>query len=240
MVVDGDFAFACDYQKFVSVYKIRDRCWQPVTTFDLPSMAENLALRGKLLYVANHAAGLSILDVSAPEKPVLVSNLNPKIDCDALAFWKDTAVLYAHWQCKIVVADISDPRQPKVTGECQLPLKSFNGGELEVANGYAYATTTNGLAVVDVRDAAAPKLVTMVDLGAVAHDVVLQDHYAFVATARGVRVLDIADPSRPVEVGQYQAPASALAVRRADSGREYYLYVTRGAAGVLRFRPPAK
>jgi hypothetical protein len=241
VVVAGDYAFACDYQKFVSVYNIRDRRWQPVAQFDLPGQAENLALRGTRLYVANHNAGLSIVDVSTPEKPVLVSNLNPKIDCDALAFWKDTAVLYAHWQCKIVLADISDPAQPVVTGECQLPLKIFNGGELEVADGFAYATTTNGLVVVDVRDPAAPKLATMVDLGAVARDVILQDGFAFVATARDVRVLDIRDPAQPVEVGSYQVPATALAVQRKGSTGDYYLYVARNGPGlILVFHPPVK
>lgn len=241
VVVDGDFAFACDYQKFVTVYDIRDRQWREVTRLTMPSMAENLVLRDKLLFVANHVAGLTIVDVSAPQTSVIVSNLNPHIDCDAVAIWKNTAVLYGHWECKIVVADISDPAKPKVTGECQLPPKIFNGGELEVSDGYAYATTTTGLVVLNVTDPNAPKLIATADIGGVVNDVILLDHFAFVASRQsGVRILDIQDPAKPVEVGYDSTSASALAVQRvAGSETQYRIYTAGRTPAVLVFHAPA-
>ena len=241
VVVDDNLAFACDYQKFVTVYDIRDRQWREVTRLTMPSMAENLVLRDKLMYVANHAAGLTIVDIATSEKPAIVSNLNPHIDCDAVALWKNTAVLYGHWECKIVVADISDPAKPKVTGECQLPPKIFNGGELEVSDGYAYATTTTGLVVLNVTDPTAPKLIATVDIGGVANDVILLDHFAFVASRQsGVRILDIQDPAKPFEVGYDSTSASALAVQRvAGSETEYRIYTAGRAPAVLVFHAPS-
>ena len=219
VVVLGDYALTCVYTPLLTVYDIRDRQWRHAAQLDMPANAENIVVRGNLAYVANHTAGLTIVDISKPSKPVIFSNLNPKIDCDAVALWHDSAVLYAHHQGQVVVADISDPAKPRQTGLCQLPA-ILNGGELEVDGGFAYVTSRKGLFIVNVADPAAPKLVKTVELGAVANDVILKDGYAFVAAdERGVRVLDTNDPVNPVEVGHYQdgegGVALALAVERA-------------------------
>jgi hypothetical protein len=49
------------------------------------SMTESILIRGKLAYIANHLAGLTIVDISASAKPLIVSNFSPSSDCDALA-----------------------------------------------------------------------------------------------------------------------------------------------------------
>ena len=256
LVLVGDYAITCNYQKFLTVYDTRDHPWREAARLDMPSMTENIITRGHLAYVANHVAGLTIVDVSKPLKPVIVSNLNPNIDCDAVALWHDTAVLYGHHESQIVLADIRDPAKPRQTGVCQLAPKIFNGGELEVENGFAYVTTKTGLVVVNVNDPANPELVATVNLGVVAQDVILKDGYAFVAAdERGVRVLDVSHPNKPVEVGHYQVGkefiALALAVERAahviTSGTaaataDYYIYVAdmTGPAKVLVFHAPVR
>ena len=243
IVMVGDYAITCNYLKFITVYDTKERPWREVAKLDLPSMAENIVLRGHHAYVADHTAGLVIVDVSTPTQPRIVSQLDPHIDCDAVAFWQNSAVLYGHHEGQIVLADISDPAKPRQTGVCQLP-KILNGGELEVEKGFAYVTSKKGLFVVSVTDAANPRLVTEVNLGGVAHDVIVQDDLVFVAAGdRGVRVLDARNPRQPVEIGYYQPGAdfvaSALAVKKTGAG--YYLYAANlaGRAMVLRFQPPA-
>jgi len=224
VVVVGDYAFTCEYTRFLTVYEMRDRQWRQAASLDMPSNAENIVIRGNLAYVANHVAGLTIVDIATPLKPFIVTTFNPNIDCDAVALWHDTAVLYGHHEGQVVLADVSDPAKPRQTGLCQLPT-ILNGGELEVDSGFAYVTTRKGLFIVNVADPAAPKLAKTVDLAAVANDVILKDGYAFVAAGeRGVRVLDVSDPASPVEVGHYQDGegfvALALAVERATQADE--------------------
>lgn len=244
LVLIQDYALACDYRECVIVYDTRGHKWREVEKLALPSMAENIRLRGHLAYVANHTAGVSIVDVSTPEIPVVVGSLNPGIDCDALAFWKDTVVLYGHWESRIVVADISDPTHPRQVAACQLPEKLLNGFEMEVTEGFAYATTTNGLAIVDVNQPEDPRLVNMVEVGLPIRDLVLLDQLAFVAASEaGVLVLDISDPAHPREVGRYAADgfsATGLAAQRAGgSARGHYVVYTAGESPtLLRFRVP--
>jgi len=248
VVVVAGHAIACDYEKLLTVYDLRDHAWREVARLPMPSMTENIVVRGNLAYVANHEAGLTIVDVSQPTRLKIVANFNINIDCDAVALWNHSAVLYGHHQGQVVLADISDPARPRQTGLCQLP-RILNGGEMEVDAGLAYVTSNRGLFVVDVRDPVQPTLVQTIDLKAVAHDVLLVDGYAFVAAdQRGVRVFDVRDPRKPTEVGRYQRGAelvaTALAVTKAPAPAtgEYYIYLAdmSGPAAVLRFRAPLR
>ena len=218
VAVAGEHAFVCDYTKFLTVCDLRKRQWREVAKLDMPSMTENITIRGKLAYVANHTAGLTIVDIADPAKPSIVSNFNPGIDCDGLALWKDCAVLYGHIQSRLVLVDVADPAKPRQTGVYQHDKGSFNQGEVEVDGGFAYCTSVDGLVIVNITDQANPKLAKTVDLKGV-NDVILKDGYAFVAAgANGVHVLDVTDPANPTEVGRYVARgrlgASQLAVQR--------------------------
>ena len=247
VVLVDDYAITCNYQKYLTIYDTRNHQWREIGKLDMPSMTENIITRGNLAYVANHVAGLTIVDVSKPTKPVIVSNLDPKIDCDAVALWHDSAVLYGHHEGQVVLADISDPAKPRQTGVCRLP-KILNGGELEVENGFAYVTSRKGLFVVNVADPANPTLVSTVELGAVAHDVILKDGYAFVAADEyGLCVLDVSNPHKPVEVAHYRAKkdfvALAVAVEKvAQVASDYYIYAANmvGPAAMFMFHAPAK
>jgi len=219
VAVAGDYAVVCDYTKSVTIYDLRDRQWRQAAQLKLPSMSENVIIRGKLAYIANHVAGLTIVDISDPSRPSIVSNTNPGIDCDAIGLWGDCAILYGHWRSRLVLVDISDPAKPRQTSTYENAPKTFNQGEMAVVDGLAYCTTVTGMAVVDVRDAAAPKLLSAVDLQAHVADVVVEDGYAFLAAGpKGIFVLDVSDPAAPVQVGRYRSPrtfaASQVAVLR--------------------------
>ncbi|MFB3890643.1 MAG: LVIVD repeat-containing protein [Phycisphaerae bacterium] len=265
VAVAGDHAFVCDYTTTLLVWSLRDRQRQEVAQLSMPSMTENITIRGKLAYIANHSAGMTVVDIADPARPSIVGRLNPRIDCDGLALWKDYAVLYGHWESRLVLVDITDPATPRQVGVYQHDKGSFNQGEVEVENGYAYCTSVNGLVIVNINDPANPKLAASVDLKGVT-DVIVKDRYAFVAAGgNGVRVLDISDPSRPVEVGRYisrgtlsasqvavhpiaqaqprvpgHAPATTSPGAAVPTG--YYVYIanTKGPALVLLFKVPAR
>jgi hypothetical protein len=147
----GDHAFVCDYTKSLTVCDLRKHQWQQVAKLDMPSMTENIALRGTLAYVANHTAGLTIVSIAEPSKPSIVSNFNPRIDCDGLALWGDFAVLYGHAQSRLVLVDVTDPAKPRQIGVYQHDKGSFNQGEVDADGGWAYCTSVNGQRWVCVR-----------------------------------------------------------------------------------------
>ncbi|MCX7886724.1 MAG: hypothetical protein N3B01_05645 [Verrucomicrobiae bacterium] len=240
VAVKGQYAFVCDYTKFFSVYDTRDGQWRQVTKLRMPSMTENVIVRGNHAYVANHTAGLTIVDISTPSKPVIVSNFNPQIDCDAIGLWRDCAILYAHWESRLVLVDVSDPLKPRQIGLYQHDPKTFNQGEIEVDNGFAYCTAVNGLVIVNIVNPAEPKLVSTVLLNGGTTDVVVKDGYAFVAARNGITVLDVRDPTHPTAVGSYPCAAAQLAVNKANKS-VYFIYVAtkKAPASILQFRPAA-
>ena len=220
VAVAGEYAFVCDYTKFLTVYEIRDHHWQQTARLQMPSMTENIIIRGKLAYIANHVAGLTIVDISTPSKPFIVSNFNPHIDCDAIALWHDCAVLYGHWESRLVLVDVSDPAKLRQRGVYQNAPKTFNQGEMAVDGDFAYCTAVNGLVIVNIADQDNPKLAKAVDLKGRVSDVIVKDGYAFLAAGpKGVLVLDVSDPAAPAQVGFYKASkgfaASQIAIQRA-------------------------
>lgn len=247
IAVHDEYAFVCDYEKFLTVYHITDRRWVLTAKLDMPSMTENVVLRDGFAYVANHTAGLTIVDVSKPAEPSIVGNFNPRIDCDAISLWQDCAVLYGHWESRLILVDVSDRNKLRQTGLYQHSPKTFNQGELAMDEGIAYCTALTGLVIVDVRDQAAPKLLKDLKLSAGTTDVVVIGGYAFLAAGpAGILVYDVRNPSSPVRVGCYETRntlvATQIAVRQTpgnNASSEYIVYVAnkRGAALVLRFRP---
>lgn len=243
----GDYAFLCDYTNLLTVYDTRDRRWRQIAKLDMPSMTENILIRDNLAYVANHVAGLTIVDISTPSKPSILSSFNPQIDCDALALRHDCAILYAHWESRLVFVDISDPAKPRQIGVFQNDPKTFNQGELAVDGDFAYCTALTGLVIVNIANPANPKLAKSVDIQGRVTDVAVRDGYAFVAAGpAGVRVFDVHDPNQPEEIGYYntgdQFAASQLAIQPAPGGNSYYLYVAnnKGPATVLLFNAPRR
>ncbi|MCX7825132.1 MAG: hypothetical protein N2689_06200 [Verrucomicrobiae bacterium] len=245
IAVAGNHAFVCDYTKFLTVCEARDRQWRQVAKLRTPSQTENIVIRGKLAYVANHVGGLTLVDISTPSQPAIVSNFNPGIDCDALALWNNCAILYGHWESRLVLVDISDPAKPRQIGVYQHDPKTFNQGEMEVENGFAYCTAVNGLVIVNIADPTQPKLAKAVPFKGATTDVVARDGYAFVAASDGVHVLDASDPAHPVQVGTYKGAVFQLAVARATgpaSKAAYYIYATsrKGPPMVLRVHIPPR
>jgi hypothetical protein len=250
MAVARTHALVCDDTPFLSVYAMTETNWTSVAKLKMPSMTENIVLRSNRAYVANHTAGLTIADISDPAKPGIIANLNPKIDCDGIALWKQCAILYGHWESRLVLVDVSDPAQPRELGIYQHEPKTFIQGEVAANDGIACAVAgKHGLVIVNIADPANPKLAKVVDLKGAVTDVALMDGLAFAAAGQGgVHVLDLKNPAQPVEVGLYRDAAklgaTELAVMRNQRGTltEYFIYVAnaKGPALALRFRPASR
>lgn len=73
------------------------------------------------------------------------------------------------------------------------------------------AVYAEGLKIVNVADAANPKLVGALPLPAVSHALVVENHLAYVAHGTaGVTIADVSDPTTPRAVGSYDTPNAAV------------------------------
>lgn len=89
-------------------------------------------------------------------------------------------------------------------------LGSLNVGrsfEVEVRGSYAYVSTLDGLAVVDVSNPSAPHEVARVESGNTVRDVEFYGNTAYVATNGGLAVYDMSSPSSPVFLYRTPSPA---------------------------------
>lgn len=241
IAVIGDQALVCDYTNNLGVWRMAGREWRQTASLPMPGQTENVAVSRQLAYVASHTAGLTIVAFENPESPKILSNFNPKIDCDAVALWKDFAILYGHWESRLVVVDISDPTRPRQIGIYQHAPKTFNQGEAEVHKGFVYCTANRSLVIVDLADPTQPKLAAEVPFSGPITDVWVQDGYAFLAGAGGVRVLEVTDPAKPAEAGFFPGAATQVAVERRPSGSAgpgFFIYAANqtGPAQILFFR----
>jgi hypothetical protein len=111
--------------------------------------------------------------------------------------------LYLHDQ-GLSRIDLSDPSQPHLVWNLQLPGNGQNPGPLPglaISGRYAYVGAgASGLHVVDLQDPAGPRLVTTLNRNA--YEVALQGNLAFISELYGgVTLVDITDPTDPKAVG---------------------------------------
>jgi hypothetical protein len=121
--------------------------------------------------------------------------------------------LYFVGRGALYIADIADPANPRVVGEC-----SFRGAgrQLVVANGIAYVTArADGVHIFDVRDPHAPKLLCHYDCIELATGVEVQGNLLFIAQRQfGVEIVDVTDPSQPVHLSKIKTgEAQSIDVR---------------------------
>ncbi len=142
---------------------------------------------------------------------------------------------------RLVVVDISDPRDAIVVGQTA-PTAAL-AVDIVVQGDYAYVLRSGDLGIVDVADPVHP-----VEAGAVAivvpplfpgssvpgmpRRVALADDYAFVAAAgAGLRIIDVRDPRRPVEVGAWLPPQGETEQVVAVTTASGFAYVGTQRAG---------
>lgn len=185
--------------------------------------------------ILQNTYGLQIADADTLQ-PLgrLEMDLPPELQQRAfeeMAFDGDHAYL-ASWGSGLLVADVTDPRQPRQVARLPFGRPS----SVDVGNGVAYlgrASDSGGLQVVDVGTPSAPTIRGFVPNVSV-RQLRVRGRHVYVAADGGdggLRVFDVANPDQPVEVGHYRqdcTTALALAVRGAGPARRGYLLCQAG------------
>ncbi|RPI31457.1 MAG: hypothetical protein EHM70_11465, partial [Chloroflexota bacterium] len=187
-----------------------------VGSFDTPGWASGVTLKDDLAYLAcsqnvstGGSGGLWIVDVKDPAAPVEVSHIGNTMLYSQVAVEGNSAYLVepAHG---IQVMDISNPAAIQEAGI----YKTFPDPNVITLSGDNASTPfavigdrSRSLAVVDLADAANPRLVGSRDLLYVPQDLKLSGNFVYIASNDGAGgpggwyLIDVSDPSNPAEAG---------------------------------------
>ena len=172
--------------------------------------ANNVTVSGSFAYVADYSRGLTILDISDPTSPELVSNYITNGYSYSVAI-SDTFAYMADSQNGLQVFDISDPASPELVGNCDTNGTAI---DVKIVGTLAYvADYAAGLQIIDISDPTSPTLIGNYNTSGNARGVTVTDTIAYVADGdAGLQVIDISDPYSPKLLSRYDVNGYATDV----------------------------
>lgn len=218
------------------------RCWSPFLP-GAPGSREATTLRAVrtvVLTVALLGVGLpspSALaqDTTASPSSIYADSLTHLEDWGSYSVEAANQRIYFGSGNRLVVADVSDPTQPRTLGSETLPYLvrdvEVDGDHLYVANDAGGLRVLERIGAVELREVAAVSFDDRVDA------VDLQNGYAFVAArSDGLHVLDVSDPETPRKVAHHQTEEQAAGVT--VDGQYAHVAATYGGHRILDISDP--
>lgn len=160
-----------------------------------------------ILYLASGFSGVWLFDISNPEAPKQVNNIDMGMRAWNLKIYKNLLIIYGtsilgggREGHKFEIYDITIPDQPQYLSEFSSSKHVLWNFDFEIQNDYLFiATTDSGIFVVDIHDPYQPFPVsffyTSKPGGQTIWDISLYGNYLYLANyTRGLKILNIADP----------------------------------------------
>jgi len=234
----GSYAYlACGRQtdpngRGVQIFNIQDPNISPlpVSFFSLPEKANDIFVFGDYAYVAAAGAGLKILDVQAPDTPLLVSSveLYEQEEAEKFSVYGNHIYLAVKGARDrgLQIIDISNPIKPALSGTCAFdPNGSVQ--DVIVEQNYAYlADGKGGIKIINIQDRQNPNIVKSFPTpGRFVKGIYKYDNYLYLSEkVNGVEIVDVSAPADPVQVSKITTWGEAYQV----CIKENYLYVAAG------------
>ena len=200
-----------------------------------PHLVADIAVSGTLAYVAAGGAGLRVVDVTDPGRPVEVGAWESRGYAEGVAVAGTIAYL-ADGPYGLRVIDVSKPSQPVEVGSAFTLNYAF---KVVASGSYVYiAAAGAGLLIADTSDPARPVELSRTALPGFAYGLAVSESMVYLAGGWvGLEIVRVADPSQPVLVGWYKTPGWALGV--AVAGRFAYVGDSSQGLRVLDVSDPA-
>ncbi len=192
---------------------------------------QDLVVTDEIVYVADRYAGLKIVDVTDPIRPVLLGTCGTPGSANGIAISGSTAYV-ADGASGLRIIDISSPNDPCEVGFFDTPGSAcavvFRDNKAYIADG----TQASGLVVVDVSHVRSPRLVVSVETPGNPQDVVVDGDIVWVADYdKGVLAIDLSLPDDPVFAGGSSIAHQARGLLLSDG----VLHVAGGQGGYYLF-----
>jgi hypothetical protein len=152
--------------------------------------------------MADYEYGMVILDITTPNSPTLVTNLDT--DCTHLEIEGTLAYIAGHGNLKVV--DVSDPSHPTILG--QTLGSSITLWDPSVANGTIYLANHSGddgeLMIFNASSPSNIELVAEFDSDGTFQSFYIQNSLLYaVDYEAGLYLLNVSNPSYPVEITRF-------------------------------------
>ena len=174
-------------------------------------MPNDVFVYGDYAYVADGAAGLSIIITSGP--PHFITNISTNGDARKVFLKEDYdyAFIANGLNSGIAIIDISDPTNPITASN--LPINGLSQ-DVYVLGNYAYlANGENGLEIIDISDINNPFPVSNCPTDGFAYSIYAQDHYVYLADKdKGLVVIDVEDPFSPYILGTFEMSTEPVSI----------------------------
>lgn len=247
LTLDGDHAYvATANEGSMEVLNISDPL-QPyqVSKFQADGVAADVVVNGKYATLGTFqdvTNCYSLIDISKPDDPQVTSVIDlQSLICGApRQMAAQGNYIYSADEWGLSIYDVSVPGEIKTAGRIELQQEGHQTVALSVSGNFAYVADAGaGLKIVDVSDAADPKLVTVYNGGNVgsvisAGDILYLGHYG-----EGLTALSNPKPgAMPTLLGKYKTLGSVEEV----TASENMLAVSEGSGGleILDASNPAK
>jgi len=181
------------------------------TNFLEAGVAEDICVDGDRAYVAGQSFGVTILDVSAPDRPTELGHIDSTRGMISNAVAARDSFAYMGWVTHpwLRSVDVADPMNPVKAGAVDL----FNPAEdMVLRDSFLYVAEDNRFQVVNVARPRSPVLVGSCNLPDYAAGMWLKESLAYVAYWP-VSIVSITNPVSPVIVGQIWRGCSNVVVR---------------------------
>lgn len=159
-------------------------------------LATNIAIAEEHAVVAQRDAGIAVVDLSDPDRPQIVAN----IDLGTYVVDVTLAGSYAYLACSssygptgLLVLDLAVPGSPVVVGNepegCTFPHK------IEVEGNTAYLIGSSVFGTASIESPTSPRSLGSTSTNA--GDFALAGGHAYLSTEEGIEIVDLADPRSP-------------------------------------------
>jgi len=229
MTVVNDIAYITSRENGVFIVDVsKPRAPELLCHYDSIEVATGVAISGDVLFIACRLHGVELVDVSNPRKPEHLSVIRAG-ESQSLAVRNGFAYIGVWGTSELVVADVRNAREPRITARC--PLDGYGDG-VTVRGSYAYVATGHhsrtkpnrkegdagfgrghGLEIFDISNPAKPEFVSRIKMPPfyrISNDmwsVKVAGDYVFVAdTHNGIFVVDISNPRKPRFAAHRQLP----------------------------------
>jgi len=212
LAIEGDHAYVV-LQTGLAVYDVSDP-EAPTPVGSLAIDPGRLAVSGGFAYLVGGWPGtLSVVDVSAPAAPALVTSYEIAYDnFNGIAVFGNRVYLPSVFE-GVFIVDVSNPAAPSLLGVMDTPA---GPRDVAVVGSIAYvAFNDSGVHAFDLADPASPVEVARIAMPWIARSLAAAGEVLYVATHyTGLHVVDISVPTAPRVIGGVQTAgrASDLAI----------------------------
>ncbi|MFZ5352327.1 MAG: S-layer homology domain-containing protein [Bacillota bacterium] len=215
LAVQGDYIYAGIGMRMVVLRDSNSGSLRQVgSTMPFPHLIRDIVLKDSYAYIACGGAGLRIVDISDPQKPVEISCWDSPGYAEGLKI-ADDYVYLADGPYGLTVIDVKDVNKPEVVSNTFSTSYAF---DVDIAGSYAYiAAAGAGLLIADIASPSAPKELGYLNTPGYAYGVSVSDNIAYIADGwEGMRVINVENPATPAEIGYYKTPGQAFGIKADD------------------------